>query len=315
MRKLTTMLHGKPLFLRQPITVSGLRVHVSQMWSGRPLATGIVDSNTKVVFRSKSARFFLFLQVSAEMSDFDDDGDLYFEKAIKHFLAELFKRWDAAEYDHTLSVVLFSRSYFDRDPPAGASLHRNGSHYVDYYREVIHTENRMQWSTIVRDLKIAFSSFSALIERAGGRNSLASEGNFLEAINLALNVFDKHYVDRDLRRTGQQIIVVTAGNGHFDVDPALSRLTKRRLMDGIGCDVVCLRPRPLHAVPFFRQFHADGHVSFNIPSWFYVCYVQRQDTVVSCHVRDVQFDEGKENDVLIPCDDESQVRFSARLEQ
>ena len=110
----------------------------------------------------------------------------------------------------------------------------------------------------------------------------------------------------------QQIIVVSAGNGHFDVEPGLARLTKRRLMDGIGCDVVCLRPRPLHAVPFFRLFHSDGHVSYSIPSWFYVCFVDAsgsRNPPLSCHVRDLQLKRPLLQDrALIPCDDATQVR-------
>ncbi len=311
----------KPVYVRQNISQAGLRVTVSALHGGpEPGRTGIVDPLTKVVFRSKSARFFLFVQVSSEMEEFDDEGDHYFEKSLKLFLEELFKRWNAGDYDHALSVVLFSRSFFvdSASAPPGATAYHNGRFFVDYYSEVVHMENRADWTTVIRDLKIAFFSFRQLIARDGGVNSQASEGNFLEAVNLALNVFDKHYVDRDLRRTGQQIVVVTAGNGQFDVDPALMQLTKRRMMEGIGCDVVCLKPRPLHAVPFFRLFHGDSKVSYNIPSWFYVCYVQRRapNGPLSCHVRDVPFVGGRtpaKSRVIIPCDDPEQLLPPAPL--
>ena len=36
---------------------------------------------------------FVFLQMSKEMWEFDVNGDLYFEKAVDGFLAELFSRW------------------------------------------------------------------------------------------------------------------------------------------------------------------------------------------------------------------------------
>lgn len=35
-----------------------------------------------------------------------------------------------------------------------------------------------------------------------GRPSKAAYGNVLEAMNLTLAVYDKHYIDRDLNRTG-----------------------------------------------------------------------------------------------------------------
>jgi len=53
-------------------------------------------------------------------------------------------------------------------------------------------------------------------------NSCAAQGNLLEAINLALGVFDRHHIDRHLRRTGMDIIVVSAGTGFFEVDAQLA---------------------------------------------------------------------------------------------
>lgn len=80
----------------------------------------------------------------------------------------------------------------------------------------------------------------------------AYEGNVLEAINIALNPFDEHYVDRDLSRTGLSMCVITPGTGHFAVDKNLLRLTTERMIDhGIALDMVCLTKMPLHSVPLF----------------------------------------------------------------
>jgi hypothetical protein len=74
----------------------------------------------------------------------------------------------------------------------------------------------------------------------------------LEAVNLALNPFDEHYVDRDLSRTGLAMCVITPGTGHFAVDKNLLRLTTERMIDhGIALDLVCLTKMPLHSVPLF----------------------------------------------------------------
>jgi hypothetical protein len=60
----------------------------------------------------------------------------------------------------------------------------------------------------------------------------------------------RSYVDCDLTRTGQIIVVVSAGTGVFHVDAALAQDTKQRMIDrGIGCDLVCLTKPPLHVVP------------------------------------------------------------------
>jgi hypothetical protein len=80
----------------------------------------------------------MLLDCCSEMEEFDDEGDLYFEKALKLFLEELFKRWNAGDYDHALSVVLFSRSFFSNlsSAPPGATVYHNGQYFVDYYSEV-----------------------------------------------------------------------------------------------------------------------------------------------------------------------------------
>ena len=43
------------------------------------------------------------------------------------------------------------------------------------------------------------------------------EGNLLEAINISLNALSKHFIDRNFERTGQMIIIVTAGPGVYKV--------------------------------------------------------------------------------------------------
>jgi hypothetical protein len=82
--------------------------------------------------------------------------------------------------------------------------------------------------------------------------STATNGNVLEAINTTLNVLTKHYMDRDLNRTGNNIVMITAGTGVFKVDSKLAQITKQRMMDnGIGLDLVSLSQPPLHAAPLF----------------------------------------------------------------
>lgn len=89
--------------------------------------------------------------------------------------------------------------------------------------------------------------------KLAGKISAAHEGGVLEAINMALSAFDKHYVDRDLQRTGLSVVIITAGTSHFNVDKNLLRLTTERMIDeGVGVDCVSLAKMPLHAVPLFK---------------------------------------------------------------
>ena len=48
-------------------------------------------------------------QMSQEMWEFDCHGDLYFEKSVTGFLAELFARWKDEHCNHDVTIVLFSR--------------------------------------------------------------------------------------------------------------------------------------------------------------------------------------------------------------
>jgi len=57
--------------------------------------------------------------------------------------------------------------------------------------------------------------------------SRADQGSVLEAVNLILNRCDKDFIDRDLRRTGTSILLLTAGNGVLRVPPNITRLTQQ----------------------------------------------------------------------------------------
>lgn len=142
----------------------------------------------------------------------------------------------------------------------------------DFYRVVMDFERRSDWLTALPEVKRAiqraerevFLEFNlAQMQMAGkdrdGENkrvigwwSYAFEAPVLEAINLALNPFDEHYIDRDLSRTGLSLMILTPGTGHFAVDKNLLRMTTERMIDhGVALDLVCMTKMPLHSVPLF----------------------------------------------------------------
>uniref|UniRef100_K3X4M6 DEP domain-containing protein n=1 Tax=Globisporangium ultimum (strain ATCC 200006 / CBS 805.95 / DAOM BR144) TaxID=431595 RepID=K3X4M6_GLOUD len=93
-----------------------------------------------------------------------------------------------------------------------------------------------------------------------GIPSRAMDGNILEAINVTLNILDKHYMDRDLNRTGQSIVMITAGCSIFNVDKRLAQITKQRMMDnGVGMDMISLTTPPMHVVPLFICQKPSAH--------------------------------------------------------
>jgi len=211
------------------------------------------------------------------MWDFDEDGVLFYEKALTGFFPTLFQKWTESNTNHVVSIILFSRIFYNHidDVPENdnAILYdSNNRPYKDFYRVVIDFETRTDWSSMLTILKKEFVQFQKdILQRSengsmilSGNNSPACEGNILEAINLALNPFDKHYMDRNILRTGLSIVVVTPGTGIFEVDKKLLRLTTQRMIDnGIGLDLVCLSRPPLFLVPLMQYYSKELSVNTN----------------------------------------------------
>ncbi|KAM7051307.1 GATOR1 complex protein DEPDC5 isoform 4-T5 [Molossus nigricans] len=276
-------------YITQKVEFAGIRAQAGELWvKNEKVMCGYISEDTRVVFRSTSAMVYIFIQMSCEMWDFDIYGDLYFEKAVNGFLADLFTKWKEKNCSHEVTVVLFSRTFYDAKsldefPEVNrASIRQDhkGRFYEDFYKVVVQNERREEWTSLLVTIKKLFIQYPVLVrlEQAEGfpqgDNSTSAQGNYLEAINLSFNVFDKHYINRNFDRTGQMSVVITPGVGVFEVDRLLMILTKQRMIDnGIGVDLVCMGEQPLHAVPLFklhnRSAPCDSRLGndYNIPHW------------------------------------------------
>ena len=79
--RISQALEGKCLYRGQRLTVLGHKLRVQSMvLNGAEITSGLVESFTKVNFRSRSARIIWLVQMSQEMWDFANDGDIFFEK-------------------------------------------------------------------------------------------------------------------------------------------------------------------------------------------------------------------------------------------
>uniref|UniRef100_A0A182PF51 DEP domain-containing protein n=1 Tax=Anopheles epiroticus TaxID=199890 RepID=A0A182PF51_9DIPT len=295
MWRLKTRLTNTCVYLNKKIeSCEGcIRCQVYEMWSqGERVACGVINEETKVVFRSNTSMVYLFLQMSSEMWDFDIYGDLYFEKAVNGFLADLYKKWQKLGSNHEVTIVLFSRTFYNAKSLDEFPHHMRdclqidyrGRFYEDFYRVAIQNERCDDWSTTLVQLRRLFTGYRDVVlkyhERAdlpaGTRiptatNSTAAQGNFLEVLNISLNVFEKHYLDRSFDRTGQLSVVITPGVGVFEVDRELTNITKQRIIDnGVGSDLVCVGEQPLHAVPLLKFHNKDTLTSiddYSMPHW------------------------------------------------
>ncbi|KAF2750529.1 hypothetical protein M011DRAFT_418572 [Sporormia fimetaria CBS 119925] len=255
--------------------------------NGKSMHSGYFAPTTKPIFRSESARFVLFIQMSKEMWDFDAEGggEIMFNKVVNGFLPELFKRWMKINARHLVTIILFTRMEYDGDsildgssnPRGGAGFQNHCHRFRDYYRVVVSDMASGDWVKILYRLKKEFRAFLRDVSLVpaftgkpadddsdtgqsgnpdfviSGKPCTAAQGNILEAINLASAQFAKDYIDRDLVRTGISVVVVTAGTGVFEVDYNMLKLTTDTLIgSGIGIDLVCLSRMPLHSVPLFK---------------------------------------------------------------
>ncbi|WWC68656.1 uncharacterized protein I206_102587 [Kwoniella pini CBS 10737] len=242
-------------------------------------SSGIATAKTKTIFRSKSAQVYLFIQLCEETWEFDEDGERYIEKVVHGYLPDLFARWAEKGTSHVVTIIFFARIYYDeedveylRKHDMAGSLTKDyaGRACKDFFKVAVDLERRNDWTQALPEIKrqlegtereLMLDYHFQLMKGAHqdgdevkivGRWSFAYEGNALEAINLALNPFDEHHVDRDLSRTGLSITIITPGTGHFAVDKNLLRLTTERMVDhGMSVDFVCLTKMPLHSVPLF----------------------------------------------------------------
>ncbi|EHK22209.1 uncharacterized protein TRIVIDRAFT_122289, partial [Trichoderma virens Gv29-8] len=259
--------------------------------NGNSVQSAFFGRETRPIFRSESARYVLFIQMSKEMWDFDSDssGEIMFSKVVNGFLPALFKRWAMLKVKHLVSIVLFARVEYDTgltneldvsalqsDYYTGIQPYGNRRPYKDFYRVVVSEMASGEWTKILYQLKKELNYFrrditlhhltaypldglkggtssSEAANRIRAESSFAIHGNILEAINLACAQFSHDYIDRDLTRTGISIAVISAGAGIFEVDyETLRRTTEALVGNGIGIDLICMAQMPLHSVPLFR---------------------------------------------------------------
>lgn len=292
-------LANKAIYKDQRVSFMTIKAVVKDIFvQGQKATSAFFDTSTKPIFRSESARYILFIQMSKEMWDFDADGtgEIMFGKVINGFLPELFKRWDQLGVKHLVTIVLFTRLEYEKGLTAGffnsekdTSDHSmsfvDETSYRDFYRVVVSDVVSASWASILSQLKTEFKVFlrdvsirqpntgqhlslgTGLATASAdlpkhiivGRPSTAIRGNILEAINLASSQFSCDHIDRDLVRTGVSIAVVTPGTGLFEVDyKMLVKTTENIIEKGFGIDIVCLSRMPLHSVPLFKYWHQNS---------------------------------------------------------
>ncbi len=251
------------------------------------VSAAYVSPATRVIYRSLSAKVTILIQVCRELWEFAGDGERYNEKIVHSFLPALFAKWSEATTNHIVTIVLISRVYYDvlEIDYAAGPLRRDdeGRWYKDFFKVITDLEVLYDWKPTLVSLKNSFWAFQRDIllahhyhrecmtspdgssapdhVRLVGQISYAHDGPLLEALNLALNPSETHYIDRSLSYTGSSTIVITPGTGYFRVSKQLLRLTTTRMLDqGFPLHLVSLAKPPLHQTPIFcfKGVEPDG---------------------------------------------------------
>lgn len=237
----------------------------------------IQHPQTKLIFRSGSARYTILVQVSKEMLESWHNGDLMYERLTTGFLPDLFRRWDKQKVRHQVTVVLFGRRVsdqleLDQDSKGASADAVVTAKTEDFFHVVVSDMSSTEWRTLLRKLKQAFNA--AGLSR---RVSLAAKGNLLEAIHMATKDFADDNIDPHLASTGTSIVAVTADTGFFEADRQLLRSTTDLLLgNSIGVDIVSLSPKPFHPVPLF-EYRNEGATEYALPHWVDISYWSSQN--------------------------------------
>lgn len=147
--------------------VGSLKCQVRHIYvRGQKVQSAYFSSRTKPIFRSESARYAIFIQMSREMWHFDTEGsgEVVFNKLINGFLPELFKRWRRINAHHLVNIVLFTRVVYEqgsvRIPTEKENLDGlEGVSYKDFFRVVVSNMASTDWTIILHQLKKEFSVF------------------------------------------------------------------------------------------------------------------------------------------------------------
>ncbi|EFE42714.1 Dishevelled, Egl-10, and Pleckstrin domain protein [Trichophyton verrucosum HKI 0517] len=168
----------RPLYKGQKIVfMNTVKATVKSIFQdGRKVMAGYFTPRTIPIFRSESARYVLFIQMSKEMWDFNTEGtgDILFSRVVDGLLPELFKRWATIDAHHLVTIVMFTRVQYDHNIPASdefipmnlssSSLNPNttgeaGASVQDFYRVVVNDMPSGRWTAILDELKREFRTF------------------------------------------------------------------------------------------------------------------------------------------------------------
>ncbi|SCV99331.1 LAFE_0A00804g1_1 [Lachancea fermentati] len=249
---------------------------------GKKLLSGYIGENTRIIFRSESARLIFLIQITDEMWHFEENGEIMFHKVVNSLFPKIFKKWKAIGTHHVITIV-FSTSIDLSDVPFrdiadGERL----SNTKDYYRIVVDQVNIVHWSEIMKTLRREFMNIAKDLKNVKtedgnsiirGRFCPVIKSNVLESVCFAATLITNPFRQPDLRRTTTHVILISPGSGLYDVQYDLLKETSRKLLSiEMTIDIICLTRAPLHIVPLLRYRDYDNRLRYCAPTWLSISF-------------------------------------------
>ncbi|CAI4044123.1 hypothetical protein N7582_003281 [Saccharomyces uvarum] len=282
--------------------------------NGKKVVSGYIGEQTRIIFRSESARLIFLIQITDEMWNFEETGEQLFQKMVNSFFPKIFKKWKDIDTHHTITIAFaISMDLSDtsfRDLKPGESLKNS----KDYFRIVVDQVSIIHWVDIMETLRKEFMEIRKdLLNKktdkgysiAKGRFSPVIKSNFLELVNFATTILTDPFKQLDLRHTTTHVMIISPGSGLFDVDYSLLRLTGKKLLSlEMTMDLICLSKAPLHIVPLFRYRDFENKLHHCVPLWLSVFFwndhakKNNSEWTPRCKIYDLQMMGITENELI-----------------
>ena len=224
------------------------------------------------------------------MWEYSLNGDLHFEKSI-NFFGELYDKWTQEKVNHSVKILLFSRYYVvnikELETKIDSFYALNGNEYIDFYKFINLNLKKTTREQLLIMLKKEFIDFPKQISKHSIEkkliNSIASEGNILEAMNLVFRQYEERHLNRDMQRTGTFIHILTAGQGLITINnPDIAYITQHIIVtESFAVDLVCLSHPPTHGVPILRGKNEETKEDFFIFAYWLDIMFYKNNSILS----------------------------------
>ncbi|KAI5960303.1 IML1 [Candida pseudojiufengensis] len=277
--------------------------------NGKKIFSGYIDKETKIIYRSESAKLTVLIQLSREMWNFEENGEIMFHKLVNNLFPKIFRRWRDKGTHHSITIVLFTSIDLTDIPWTHLVPGERPPQRRDFFRVVVDQVNIMHWDRIMANLRLEFANFKRdcmlskdedMTYSMPGQTLPSIKGNILEAVNVGLVLLNDRFRNTDLKHSLSHFMLITPGTGLFDVDFNLLLETSRKISSiDTSLDIICLSQPPLHVTPLFR-FLRDGKVCHCVPIWCDVSfYKDRSDDnqwIPRCKIYELQMMGVMENE-------------------